>query len=153
VTAAPQRAPEEEEEEEEAPTVAELLRDGAKCDRTTPLWRAFLEFHHANPQVYVRLKELCHELCQAGFQRYSTRTLICVLRFEWDLKTGGQEVIIAGEPRFVKLNNNHTPYYARMLIEEMPGMAGFFELRHVEGDPTCLPPKRTFRDWLQGLIR
>ncbi|MDP2607291.1 MAG: hypothetical protein Q8S00_32540 [Deltaproteobacteria bacterium] len=123
------------------PPLRELLRAGAKCDRSGPLWRSFLEFHHDNPWVYRRIKEISNDLYTSGFRYYSTRTVISVLRFEWDLRTGGQEVIITGKPRMVKLNNNHSPYYARMMIEEDPGKwTDFFELRSAEGDPVCFPP-------------
>lgn len=115
--------------------VGELLRDGHRCDRSGPLWKQFLEFHKDNPWVYERLKGHCHQLRQKGFKRYSTRTLIAVLRFEWDLKTTHQEVRVEGEPRAVKLNDHHSAYYARMLIEDYPHMWDFFELRYAEGDP------------------
>lgn len=58
-----------------------------------------------------------------------------MLRFEWDLKTTSQDVWIEGDTRAVKLNDHHTAYYARMLIEERPDMWDFFELREAEGDP------------------
>lgn len=121
----------------------ELLHAGAHCDRTGPLWREMLAFHDANRWVYGRLKQICFELRSRGFVRYSTRTIISVLRFESDLKTSGQNVRIdGGEERSVKLNNNHSPYYARMIIEEHPEFWEFFELRAAEGDPTEMPPPR-----------
>ena len=116
--------------------VGELLRDGHRCNRGGPLWRKFIEFHNQNPWVYDRLKHHCNELRTKGFRKYSTRTLIAVLRFEWDLKTTHQEVRTAdGETIKVKLNDHHSAYYARMLIEDFPHMWDFFELRYAEGDP------------------
>lgn len=130
----------------EPPTrVAELLRDGARCDRTTPLWRAFLAFHAENPHVYDRLREIVLTLRARGFRRYSTKTIVAAMRFEWDLKTGGEDVTIeGGEERRVKLNDNHTPYFARMLIEERRELWDFFELRAADGDPVALTPTPTF---------
>lgn len=99
------------------------------------LQRAFLEFHHENPWVYDRLVDLCFELKRSGFRKYSMRTLISVLRFEWDLKTSGQTVVLTGGgTKKVKLNNNHSPYYARMLVKEYPQFKTFFEFRTAEGD-------------------
>ena len=115
--------------------VAELLASGARCDRSGALWRDFLEFHKENPWVYERLRQMCLDLRWRGFNHYSTRTLIAVLRFEWDMKTGGSDVSIDGGNRRVKLNDHHSPYYARLLIENEPSFAHFFELRHAEGDP------------------
>ena len=120
--------------------LGELLRDGARCDRGGPRWRETLTFHDANPWVYDRLKQICFQLRAKGFARYSTRTLIAVLRYEWDLKTTHQDVVISGgEERSVKLNDHHTAYYARMLIESHPELWDFFELRAAEGDPIALP--------------
>ncbi len=115
--------------------VGELLRDGRRCDRGGKLWKEFLAFHDENPWVYTRLKQIVQQLREKGFKRYSTRTLIAVLRFEWDLQTTGEDVKLEGELRKVKLNDHHTAYYARMLIEERPELWEFFELRSAEGDP------------------
>lgn len=109
-------------------------RRGVSWGELGPKWRAFWEFHFANPWVYARLLDLCRQLRAVGFQRYSTRTLIAVLRFEWDLRTGGQNVIIGGEERRVKLNDHHTAYYARLIAWEHPEFANFFEFRIAEGD-------------------
>ena len=118
------------------PSLGEMLRDGARCDRTVKRWKEALAFHAKNPWVLDRLREMCVNLVARGFTRYSTRTLIAVLRFEWDLKTGGDKVTLAGgEERDVKLNDHHTAYYARMLIEAHPELWDFFELRAAEGDP------------------
>jgi hypothetical protein len=120
-------------------SVGKLLRDGQRCDRSGPLWTEFLAFHEANRWIYGRLNEICSQLLARGFRRYSTRTLISVLRFEADLKTTGEQVQIEGESRAVKLNDHHSPYYARMLIEDRPELWDFFELRSAEGDPEEQP--------------
>lgn len=110
----------------------ELLRRQRPIGR---LEREFLVFHEANPWVYERLVQLSRKLKRAGFTKYSTRTLISVLRFEWDLKTSGQSVVVAGgEEIRVKLNDHHSPFYARKLMREHPEFAGFFETRRAEAD-------------------
>jgi len=120
--------------------LGELLRAGARCDRSGPRWREAISFHEANPWVYERLMQICFELRAKGFTRYSTRTLVAVLRFEWDLKTTKQNVVISGgESLAVKLNDHHTAYYARMLIEAHRELWDFFELRAAEGDPVEMP--------------
>lgn len=122
--------------------VAELLRDGARCDRTVTRWKEFLAFHQANPWVYARLEAICFELRRKGFTRYSTRTLIAVLRFEQDMQTTGSPAptAVGDDEREVKLNDHHTAYYARILIEAHPELWDFFELRAADGDPVCLAP-------------
>ena len=99
--------------------------------------------------VYDQLKEICYRLKRSGFDHYSTRTIIAVLRFECDTKTLGSTAWVDGAERQVKLNDHHTAYYARMLIEEHPEFIDFFELRDAEGDPTCLP---TLRDRLRAVM-
>jgi hypothetical protein len=133
-------------------TVGELLRDGARCDKSGERWREALEFHAENPWVLDRLRTICFDLRARGFTRYSTRTLVAVLRFEWDLKTTHQQIVIdGGEERSVKINDHFTAYFARMLIERHPELWDFFELRTAEGDPEELPPPpdRTIRDGAQ----
>jgi len=102
--------------------------------RAGKLRAAFYKFHLDNPHVYRRIKEICHGLRGKGWTHYSMRTIISVLRFEWDMETGGETVDTADGPERVKLNNNHSPYYARMLIEECPEFDGFFKLRKAEGE-------------------
>jgi hypothetical protein len=122
--------------------IAEMLRDGLRCDRSGPLWISFLVFHRENEWIYAGILERCQELRSLGWGRYSTRTLISVMRYESDVKTGGQEVWIEGETRKVKLNDHHSPYYARMIIENHPEFWNFLELRASEGDPVegAMPP-------------
>lgn len=80
---------------------------------------------------------MCEELRQNGHTFYSMRTLVCVIRYEADVAAAstGQDVVIGGAVRRVTLNDHHSPYYARMLIEDDPTFAHFFELRAAEGDP------------------
>lgn len=99
-----------------------------------PLLKSFLEFHRSNPWVYDRLVEICYQLHNKGFQQYSMRTLVSVLRFEWDLKTTGSNISIGSGTIKVKLNNNHTPYYARMVSINNPKLANFFIFRKSEVD-------------------
>jgi hypothetical protein len=96
---------------------------------------AFLEFHRDNPQVYQRAKEMCQLLWSRGWRHYSMRTVIHALRFRFDVETGGEDVEVAGgDTMRVKLNNNHSPYYARLLSYKEPRFEGFFEYRRVAGE-------------------
>lgn len=99
------------------------------------LRKDFLAFHKANPWVYRRLVKICTDIRGRRWKKYSMRTLIAVLRYEWDLRTGGDEIIIAGgEERRVKLNDHHTAYYARLLAYKKPEFRDFFEFRRVAGE-------------------
>jgi hypothetical protein len=110
------------------------LFDRPALTRADKLRRAFQKFHQDNPHVYQRIKEICFALQGKGWKHYSMRTIIAVLRFEWDLETGGEQVATDDGPARVKLNNNHSPYYARMLLEDHPTFKGFFQLRKAEGE-------------------
>ena len=96
---------------------------------------AFLKFHRENPQVYASVTDMCQQLWDRNWRHYSMRTVIHALRFRFDLETGGEDVEIdGGDIVRVKLNNNHSPYYARLLSYKIPRFEGFFEYRRVAGE-------------------
>jgi hypothetical protein len=84
--------------------------------------QSFLTFHNENPHVYAGLRELALGLRARGYKRYGIKGLYEVLRWRTAMATRGSEF---------KLNNNHTSRYARMLMENEPGLDGFFELRSI----------------------
>ena len=98
------------------------------------LVESFYEFHNANPQVYERIVEVCHALRRNGIGKYSINTILHAIRFERDLRTSGQVVACDNKPQRVKLNNNHAPYYARLVMAREPELKGFFDLRSTELD-------------------
>lgn len=101
------------------------------------LYRQFLEFHKANPSIYRRIVEICDFLHRSGYNHYSMATILHVLRYEHD--TAGDVLRHsrhAFEPvqttegvKRVKMNNNHAPYYARLVMQEFPRFRGMFDLR------------------------
>lgn len=110
--------------------------DSAATEQQVMLWegmnledpavRKFREFHAANPHVYARLKYMALRLRRRGRKKYSIRTLYHVLRWEHDISTIGS--------RDFKLNNNYTPFYARLLMRLEPELEGFFETRAAVAD-------------------
>jgi hypothetical protein len=86
------------------------------------LEQRFREFRTANPKVEVWLADRALELRARGRRRYSMSTLIQVARWESDLK--------ANDPNStLKINNDFSPLYARLLMRQHPELHGFFELR------------------------
>ena len=83
------------------------------------LREAFERFHEANPAVYEWLRNESLSLVRNGRRRFGIWTLWGVLRWR-TLKTHGDKY---------KLNNNHTPFYARLLMDTEPELAGLFQLR------------------------
>lgn len=89
--------------------------------------RAFWEFHTANAHIYEHLEHLALQLRRSGVQRWGMKALWEVCRYELVLRT-------SASARSFKLNNNHTAYYARLLMERNPELTGFFETREHRGD-------------------
>jgi len=77
-------------------------------------------FHRENPQVYQHLRASALALLDAGHRHHSIKGLFEVLRYNAKLRTNGKSY---------KLNNNHTAFYARLLMNREPRLDGFFYLR------------------------
>jgi hypothetical protein len=77
-------------------------------------------FHRNNPNVLLELRRLALELLDAGHRHHSIKGLFEVLRYNRKVKTTGKPY---------KLNNNHTAFYARLLMENEPRLVGFFHTR------------------------
>jgi len=99
---------------------------GARRALGKSLEEKFEAFHGANPEVYAKLRELAFELKSRGVERYGMAGLFEVLRYESALQTVDAET---GEAPEFKLNNSYRSFYARLLMEREPALAGFFELR------------------------
>lgn len=88
--------------------------------RRQSLAEQFMDFHRANPHVYRALRILALNLVSTGRKRGSINQLFEVLRYEYALRTHGDEY---------KLNNNWRSRYARLLMENEPVLRGWFETR------------------------
>ncbi|MEM8558796.1 MAG: hypothetical protein AAGG50_13335 [Bacteroidota bacterium] len=106
--------------------------------RQTKLDRAFWAFHEANPQVYDLLASFARRAQRAGHERYSIKGLFELVRWHTSVETAdGQPVPGVGR---VKLNNNATAHYARLLMHREPDLRGFFSTRvQKSADPTARP--------------
>lgn len=89
-----------------------------KFEKSSKLWQQFLDFHRNHPEVYEEYKKGILDAFRSGKDLYS----IYALRENdrWDCKR--------------KINNNHSPYYARIFVEEYPQYKSFFRLRTVKKD-------------------
>lgn len=88
-----------------------------KCSKLEAEFRAF---HAANPDIYRTLARLAREWKAAGHRRCSTKLLFERARWEFGISSN--------DPDFA-LNNNHTAYYARLLMQQEPDLKGLFETR------------------------
>lgn len=81
---------------------------------------SFWEFHRANPEVYSTLARLAKQAKRDHGKMIGMKALFERVRWEMQIQT---------RRRDFKLNNNHTAFYARMLMENEPELAGLFALR------------------------
>ena len=80
----------------------------------------FKDFHEANPHVYELIKRFTMEAIAAGFKHYGIQSIAERVRWHTAIETEGEAL---------KLNNNHTAYYARMFMDDYPDHEGFFRTR------------------------
>lgn len=88
-------------------------------DDTHDLQAAFERFHRDNPHVYETLKVLALRAARKG-QRVGMKAVYEMARWYYTVETDGEPY---------KLNNSFTAFYSRLLMEQEPELAGFFETR------------------------
>ena len=82
----------------------------------------FVAFHHANPRIFVELETMAQALVTRGRKRIGLRML-------WETLRWNYSVSVASDDAIARLNNNHVPFYARLLLEVHPDWDGLFQLR------------------------
>jgi hypothetical protein len=108
----------------------------AMPQRPLTLKEQFSVFHVANPHVYKELEALAQSMVDRGRTRLSSKMLFEVLRWNFYLRTDDPE------SEFV-LNNNHTAYYSRLLMDNHPEWpSNIFQLREVHENKAFLVRKR-----------
>ena len=86
----------------------------------------FDRFHAENPHVYQLFKRFTFEAIKSGRERFSARTVIHRIRWYTTVETE--------DPQGFKINNNWSPFYARMFVRDHPGHDSFFEVRTAIAD-------------------
>ncbi len=106
---------------DERPLSARGVRQPTLLDAPDKATLAFLDYHHKNPEVFSLFRDIALRLYQRGVRHYGARCIMEVVRYESALRT-------AGEPW--RINNNHIPFFARLLMMQDQRFAdGFFEIR------------------------
>ena len=90
-----------------------------------PIDERFMEFHHANPHVYERLRAMSFQWLGAGHTKCSMDMLFHLLRWEYGITTAGDEF---------RLNDHFTSRYARLLMANEPALRGLFNTRPLHAD-------------------
>ena len=94
------------------------------------LWEAFQVFHRSYPEVYAKFKQFAHEALSQGRERFGGMMIYQRLRWYWRFE---RRTYTADE---YKLNNNHVPFYVRLLIADEPEFSELFQTRRMKYEPT-----------------
>lgn len=84
----------------------------------------FMRFHVDNPHVFEQLKKMALEWRRRGHQHGGIKMFWEALRYQRGLET-------ADAADGFKLNNNYPARYARLLMQQVPELRGFFETREL----------------------
>lgn len=79
----------------------------------------FVKYHMKYPQIWRAFKSKGQELWESGCRHFGSAAIIQSIRFDTAVQTGGD----------FKINNNYSPFYARMFEIKYPATKGFFEKR------------------------
>lgn len=84
----------------------------------------FLDWLPSNPHIWVAFVEQANLVHRFGYKHYSARTIVHVLRHHSALEERGDEPW--------KINNDHSPYLARLYDLAFPERAGMWEYRETK---------------------
>jgi len=93
--------------------------------QSDPRLIAFRGFHANNPHVYAAFKQFALQAAERR-SHYSARDIIHRVRW-WSS-------IESNDPDGWKINNNWSPFYARLFERDHPELTGFFERRRSVAD-------------------
>ena len=82
----------------------------------------FLEFHAKHPEVYAALSRFAHQWRDRKGPDARLGIKMVIERVRWELALGARDE----SPR---LNNNHSAFYARLLMAQEPALEGMFFLK------------------------
>lgn len=83
-------------------------------------------FHARNPHVYRMLRQIALSVRKTGRKNFGIAALFERLRWISVFETDDDKY---------KLNNSYRAFYARLLMEQEPDLAGFFTTRESTFDP------------------
>ena len=94
-----------------------------RFDRERSIDERFAEWLRLNPHVLDTFRRSAQRLRDAGHRRYSSRGICEAMRFN--------RAVVTTRIDDFKINNNWTSRLARVLIDEDPSWADFFETRRL----------------------
>lgn len=108
---------------DERPLSQRGIRQPTLMDAPDKATLAFLDYHHRNPQIFASFRDMALRLWKHGVRHYGAKALWEALRYETTIRAHDEPL---------KLNNNYTSYYARLLMMQDQRFVDFFSIRHRE---------------------
>ena len=93
----------------------------ALFDEPSALEQDFWAFHNRNRHVYALLVGLARDWTRRTRQKLGIKALFERARWEVGVKTDGVQF---------ELNNNHTAFYARLIMRNEADLRGLFNIRN-----------------------
>ncbi len=106
------------------------------------LEQKFWQFHDTHPEVYWYLLDFANEWKRQSPDRQCGIKMLFE-RVRWEL------TINYHHNSEVKLNNNHAPFYARLLMRNNPNLDGLFKIRKQKIPSTLTPDQDGLEDNVQ----
>jgi len=91
------------------------------------LKEAFLAFHQRHPEVYQWIVFFARGMKQAGYPKYGMKSII--ERVRWHIDLNNPQWKDSEGTLKLKINNNHAPFYSRLVMEKEPDLRNFFDIR------------------------
>ena len=107
---------------DERPLSQRGMRQPSLLDAPAKADMAFIAYHHAHPEVFAAFRTIALRLLQRGVTHYGAKAIIEVVRYQTAIRADGE---------VLKVNNNFTSRYARLLMAQDSRFASFFELREL----------------------
>lgn len=93
------------------------------AERKMSIEERFRLFHEQNPWVYREIVYMAMTAKQLGRKRIGMKQIFEVIRWNHAIKTQGENV---------KLNNNYSSRYARLIERQEPDLRDLFETRELK---------------------
>lgn len=97
----------------------------------------FLEFHAKHPEVYAALSRFSNQWRDRKGPDARLGIKMVIERVRWELALGAKDET----PR---LNNNHSAFYARLLMAQEPALEGMFMLKKQRYESTIGADDETY---------
>ncbi|MFD7639595.1 hypothetical protein ACFV4P_02985 [Kitasatospora sp. NPDC059795] len=108
-------------------TVRRVVQPATGTARQQTIQERFEQFHALNGWVLADLERLTAECIDAKFTKVSLGMLFELVRYSYGRAT------LSADDDF-RLNNDYRSRYARLLIEQHPEWAPYFEVRALRAD-------------------